>query len=395
MQRFLCERPRATTPVCLSRTTRCELPGDPMLELPATMDEVTADWLQAAVGAHPDFAGTRIEYIDKTPIGVGIGQIGDLARITLTYADAGAGERKGPVSVVLKLQAGFEPMRAVGVRYDMYLRETGFYQTLAKVTRAPTPTVYFIDWRPAQERNTLVMQDLTAWHWPDQVAGATPQQAERCIDAIAQVAAGHWDVDFAGHDWLPGSLSAVFQRIVGDYKLCVPVSLDRLRDFLTPAQADACQRIALHFDWLMQQLAEGPQVLTHVDCRLENFVFDTPDAGRLALIDWQLVSRLRPGFDFAYFIGTSLDEGVRRAIVPALTVRYLDALRANGVQHYDDAAFAHDFRLGTMAMTMIPVIGGASFDVHNPRSVQLFGAMMSRAFASVLEYDCMALLPGG
>ena len=364
-----------------------------MLRLPATMDEVTPEWLQAAVSTHPDFMGGRIERIEKTPVGVGIGQVGDLARVMLTYADDVTVKSKFPASVVVKLQAGFEPMRAVGVRYDMYLRETGFYQTLAKATRAPTPTIYFIDWQPAQERNTIVMQDLTQWHWPDQIAGATAHQAERCIDALALVAAGHWNADFATHEWLPGSQSEVFQRIVGDYKLCVPASIERLRRFLTPAQEAACQRIALHFDWLMQQLAEGPQVLTHMDCRLENFVFDTPQVERLALIDWQLVSRLRAGFDFAYFVGTSLDEDVRRAIVPRLTARYLGALRGNGVQHYHDDAFAHDFRLGTMAMTLIPVIGGASFDVHNPRSVQLFGAMMSRAFASVADYDCLALLP--
>ena len=154
-----------------------------MLRLPATMDEVTPEWLQAAVSTHLDFAGARIERIEKTPVGVGIGQVGDLARVTLTYADDVTAERKFPASVVVKLQAGFEPMRAVGVRYDMYLRETGFYQTLAKATRAPTPTIYFIDWQPAQERNTIVMQDLTQWHWPDQIAGATSHQAERCIDA--------------------------------------------------------------------------------------------------------------------------------------------------------------------------------------------------------------------
>ncbi len=364
-----------------------------MRELPTTMDDVTAEWLQTAVGTHPDFAGTRIKRIEKTPVGVGIGQVGDLARVNLTYADEQDGVRKAPASVVVKLQAGFEPMRAVGIRYDMYLRETGFYQTLAQETRAPTPTMYFIDWQPAQQRNTLVMQDLTAWHWPDQIAGATAQQAERCIDAIAYLAAGHWNANFASHDWLPGSRSEVFQRTVGDYKLCVPVSIERLQRFLTPEHTAACQRIAQHFDWLMLQLAEGPQVLTHVDCRLENFVFDTPQAERLALIDWQLVSRLRPGFDFAYFVGTSLDADVRRTIVPTLTARYLNVLRAEGVLDYDDTAFAHDFRLGTMAMTMIPVIGGASFDTNNPRSTELFGAMIARAFASVLDYDCLALLP--
>ena len=93
------------------------------------------------------------------------------------------------------------------------------------------------------------------------------------------------------------------------------------------------------------------------------------------------------------FVGTSLDADVRRTIVPTLTARYLNVLRAEGVPDYGDTAFAHDFRLGTMAMTMIPVIGGASFDTNNPRSTELFGAMIARAFASVVDYDCLDLLP--
>ena len=44
-------------------------------------------------------------------------------------------------------------------------------------------------------------------------------------------------------------------------------------------------------------------------------------------------------------------------------------------------------------MTVIPVIGGAQFDVSNERSLALFGAILSRSLASILENDCLALLP--
>lgn len=361
-----------------------------MLELPRTMDEVTSEWLQQAVGDHPAFAGARIADITKTPVGVGIGQVGDLARIALTYAGAAPG---APKSVVVKLQAAFAPMRAVGVRYEMYARETGFYRTLATETNAPTPTMYFIDWRPEQELNTLVMQDLCDWHWPDQLVGATEQQAERCIDALAHVTAGHWNADFSAHPWLPGPDSEVFQRIVADYQLCVPVTLERLHRFMTPAHRDACARIADNFSWIIAQMNALPHVLTHVDCRLENFVFDGPSADQLALIDWQLVARMHPGYDFAYFVGTSMTTAARRAQLAALTQRYLDGLRKHGVADYDEQKFARDVRLGTMTMTMISVIGGASFDIDNPRSLELFGSIIERSLSSVLDYDALALLP--
>lgn len=63
------------------------------------------------------------------------------------------------------------------------------------------------------------------------------------------------------------------------------------------------------------------------------------------------------------------------------------------MRDYGGSRFDTDFRLATMAMTMIPVIGGASFDINNERSKALFGAILRRSLTSVLENDCLALLP--
>lgn len=46
-----------------------------------------------------------------------------------------------------------------------------------------------------------------------------------------------------------------------------------------------------------------------------------------------------------------------------------------------------------MAMTVIPVIGGATFDLSNARSHELFGEIMRRSLTSVLANDCLDLLP--
>jgi hypothetical protein len=84
---------------------------------------------------------------------------------------------------------------------------------------------------------------------------------------------------------------------------------------------------------------------------------------------------------------------MRREQQAALRARYLAGLKAGGVKDYGGERFDVDFRLGTMAMTVIPILGGASFDVSNARSVALFGAILSRSMASVLENDCLSLLP--
>ncbi len=362
--------------------------GAAAMPLPESMTDVNVAWLQHVVTDHPDFRGVRISGASSTPVGEGIGQMSAIARYALTYDGA-----RGPESVVVKLHPPFEAMRAVGVRFEMYSREAAFYRTLAKEVAAPLPKIYFSEWEPTQQRSATVMQDMTRWHWPDQLAGATLQQAECCIDAMAKLGARHWGADLSEYSWLPDTRAPVMQNMIHDYRLCVPVTLQRLADFVSPEARVACERIAQKMDWIFAELAKPPLVISHFDSRLENFVFVEPGSDKIAIIDWQLVARLRPGWDFAYFMGTSVPEEVRRHWQPGLTRRYLDGLRAGGVGDYDAAQFSTDLRLNTMAMTLIPVIGGASFDGDNPRSVALFGAILQRSLGSVLDNKCLDLLP--
>ena len=360
-----------------------------MSHLPETMDEVTLDWLGGALAAHPAFDGARISKIHKaTPVGEGVGQMSAIAKLDLGYEG-----KPGPASIVVKLHAPFQGMRDVGIRYEMYARETAFYQSLAPEVTVPIPTIYYAGWDPDSTRNVLVMEDMCDRYWPDQLSGHSLDQAQCCVDAIAKVGASHWGADFAGHDWLPDSRAPVFQRIVGDYQMATPVALERLAAFTTPESLAACERVAKNITWIYEALAEPPLVLTHFDTRMENFVFTSRDSGELSLIDWQLMARLRPGYDIAYFLGTSIPEEMRREHQATLRARYLAGLKAGGVQGYDEARFDTDFRLGTMAMMVIPILGGASFDTSNERSVALFGAILSRATSSILDNRCLDLLP--
>lgn len=359
-----------------------------MTNLPECMDEVTPAWLQEAVQAHSAFRGKRITAARGTPLGEGIGQTSALARFELGYDGAA-----GPQSVIVKLHAPFRAMRDVGLRYDLYLRETAFYQSLAADVTVPVPTIHFAGFDQAAERNAVVMQDLSAWHWADQIAGATQQQAERCIDTVAKLGARHWGADFSRYPWLPDTHQPVLQQVSADYAHVVPIALERLGSFLSPEERAGVERIARNMDWINEAISKPPQILTHYDARLENFAFRDRGAGELVVIDWQLVARLRPGWDVAYFLASSLTEVDRRRWQGALFERYLEGLRAGGVRDYGAAAFETDFRLGAMAITIISVIGGASFDMSNERSKTLFGTGLRRAMNSVVENDCLALLP--
>lgn len=360
----------------------------PPLDLPEHMTELTPAWLQSAVGAHQAFRDTEITGIRASPLGAGIGQMSELARVELAYA-----REAGPASVVIKLHTPFQAMRDVGVKYEMFARETAFYQDMAREVTVPLPDVYFAGWDAAAQRNAIVMQDMTDWFWPDQLKGPTLQQAERCVDAIAQLGAKHWGGDLDAYPWLPDARSPVLLQSREDYVACSAPALDRCARFLTPEMRRACERITRNIDWVFDAMAEPPHIVTHYDCRLENFVFADESAAKLAMIDWQLIARARPGWDIAYFTGTSLPVAAQAHWQASLRARYCAGLKACGVTGYTEAAANLDFRLATMAMTVIAVIGGATFDESNPRSCELFGEIMRRSMTSVLANDCLTLLP--
>ena len=263
-----------------------------MSQLPETMDEVTLAWLEGVLAGHPAFDGVKIAQMRKTPVGEGVGQMSAIARLDLGYDG-----KPGPASIVVKLHAPFQGMRDVGIRYEMYARETAFYQSLAPEVTVSVPTIYFAGWDPGSTRNALVMEDMSHLHWPDQLSGHTLEQAQACVDAIAQIGASHWGADFAGHDWLPDSHAPVFQRIVGDYQMAAPVALERLAAFTTPRIAGGLRadRQEHHLDLRSAgRAAADPDPLryAHGELRLRQRELARALADRLA-IDGAAAPRLR------------------------------------------------------------------------------------------------------
>lgn len=230
----------------------------PSIDLPDCVAELTPAWLQSAVGAHPAFRDAEIAAIRVSPLGAGIGQMSELARVELSYA-----RRAGPPSVVVKLHTPFQAMRDVGVKYEMFARETAFYQDMARDVTVPLPAIYFAAWDAVTQRNAIVMQDMTSWIWPDQLKGPTRQQAEKCVDALAQLGAKHWGADLDAYPWLPDAHSPVLRQARADYVACADEALTRCARFLTPEMRPACERITRNIDWVFDALAEPPHIVTH------------------------------------------------------------------------------------------------------------------------------------
>ena len=62
------------------------------VSIPASMADITPEWLTAALRANGHISGS-VSSAEKVTIGQGVGILGELARITLTYDRV---EPKGP-----------------------------------------------------------------------------------------------------------------------------------------------------------------------------------------------------------------------------------------------------------------------------------------------------------
>src|ERR1700694_5361314 len=94
-----------------------------MMTIPRTFNDLTPEWCTEALGR-------PIRSVAATPIGVGVGLVGQLARLQLDGPD-------GPSVVIAKLAAPTDESRFVATVLNMYGREVGFYTELS--ARTPIP----------------------------------------------------------------------------------------------------------------------------------------------------------------------------------------------------------------------------------------------------------------
>src|SRR5262245_39657370 len=107
--------------------------------LPASLDEITPEWLTTALRAAGHLSGGRVGAVRARPVGEGSGFIGVVARLEIAYDDdAGA----APRTCIVKLPSADPGSRQVGQLYGLYEREVRFYADLAADVGIDAPRCY-------------------------------------------------------------------------------------------------------------------------------------------------------------------------------------------------------------------------------------------------------------
>jgi hypothetical protein len=356
-----------------------------MTFIPAQVADITVDWLNdvlapAGIGTISDFATERF--------GEGVGILGELARLTLTYADGAS----GPTSIVAKCQSPAAENQFLATAMGFYEREVSFYSQVAASLPIRVPMPYHAAAGDGGVPFILLIEDICGARCPDQIAGITADEAGRIIDMVATLHAAYWGrADQLS--WLPPMDNPMYRAAEPLAQMRLPGFVARYGDRLDPTILAATERACNNYAAMLDFVArDGATTFTHTDCRAENYLFGgSAGDDAITMVDFQLCTRHFGPWDVANLLGGSMDPQVRRKHEAALIERYHAALVAHGVTGYTLEQCWRQFRLSLLQMCAASVIV-SDLEGGNERGTELLEQLFLRPIIAATDHNVGELL---
>ncbi len=349
-----------------------------------TIEDITPEYLSGALGQ-------RVTAVASEPVGVGVGLIGQLHRVTLTYGEGDS----GPAAVIVKLAGATEESRFVAMVLQMYEKECGFYRELAAGSGVVSPGSHHVVFDPETHDFVLVLDDVGRHRQADQIAGIDLPDAEIAIRELARLNAAWWEhPDLASNAFLRPMQESPFPEAVSmSYDAAWPNALSAFGSMMSPEIQAFGARYGSVFRWFCERLCEGPVTMTHGDWRGDNLFFTGDDSAPLIAVDWQLITIAKGVKDFAYFVTQSLRPADRAAHERQLLQLWLDELAAQGVTGYSFEEAWEDYRLAVAWAFVYPVIAASTLDAADARGSALTHSMIERSIAAIEHLHALDLVP--
>ena len=343
--------------------------------IPASTDEVTAKWLAGVLDL-------PIASIDKEPIGVGVGLLGDLLRVTLHYKGEPA---DAPASVVVKLPTHAPTNKAIGMAFRFYERELRFFDEVAPSARVKVPGVLHSDMDLGSERFVLVLEDLRFLELADQVAGVSVERAIQAVQAIAPFHAQWWETkELEALAWLPAADHPITMQAAKVYEDGWAHFVQKWQHVVPAGGIELGERVRDAYRQLLTELAVPPRTFVHTDFRLDNLFFG--DSG-VTVIDWQLSTRSSGVYDVAYLLSQSMDVELRREHQDEILGAWHERLCQAGVKGYTIEQARTDYAASVLVCLVVAVAAGADMELGNKRGEALVRALAERSFSAALDVD--------
>ncbi|MEY2570929.1 MAG: hypothetical protein QOE63_1279 [Acidimicrobiaceae bacterium] len=288
-------------------------------DLPTEPDELTPDWLTAALA--PKTGGARVVAVDVTRIDARSALFSRPMHLRLTWEPTGA----GPATLVAKLTAPEGEAKQAASEIGVYLQEVRFYEQLAATCGLRAPAAWFV--AATDDTVLLLLEDLVGLHHRDAPESLLPTEIAAVLDALAAMHARWWDDPRLDElAWL-GQRRGNVERNAARYQRGLPRFLELHGDLLDSNEHALLRHLAASDDvWAIEPAR--PFTLVHGDPKPSNIFFE-PD-GCPVFVDWQGVCAAHATADVANALGAALGDQ-ELGSVSGLVDRYVDVLAAAGV----------------------------------------------------------------
>ena len=361
------------------------------LPIPETMDEITPEWLTAALRERGHLREASIASIEKVTIGQGVGILGELSRMTLTYTQP---EATAPKTIIAKIPTADPGGKGIAQMLGFYEKEARFYNELCHAVGVRAARGYYTASDPAAVKYVILMEDLANIRLGDQVAGASLEECRIVVGEAAKLHAKWWESpELETLDWIPAGNSPIIKLAALAYAQALEPFLQKFGDHLTPQQQEIAVKYLPRMNPMQDAFASAPLTLCHGDLRLDNVFFGSPDGDSpCTLIDWQIAIKARGPYDIGYFMTQSVDPEIRAANEEQLVREYARQLADLGVKDYSFDRAWDDYRVTAMFCLTYPVTAGGSIDLANDRGVELALKMLDRSLRAIMELKAYEVL---
>ena len=356
------------------------------LSIPNTPNAITSQWLTEAFRSTGKFRNVIVTSIRTEPIAE-LTCAGQLVRLHLSFNRT---QSMLPSTLVAKLHAPDEPMRAKTRPFTPDKREILFYQQLANETPLRIPQCFYSAMNVTDGKYVRILEDLAPAKVGDQIRGSTAKEAALALRAIAGFHAYWWKSEkLEEFDWLtdsPADSNAVNPWVLDQYRKAFPIFVDKVGALLTDAAKAFGEQLPEQLTD-KSQFGKSPRTLVHGDFRLENMFFGASlGESSFAVIDWQDISRGEGVWDVAWFIGGCLQTTSERQTEERQLLKiYHETLRANGISEYTFEVCWEDYRFAMSRYFLQAVLMVTSLNPENSRENNLAQAVSKRFISAITD----------
>ena len=371
--------------------------------IPRSADDVTARWMQQALGAGRASERAPIREIILEEIDARAVVMGTVLRCHLTGEEPDAGI---PATVIVKLPGTNAGNLRMSRRLQMFRREYDYYTLAAPLSPVRSPALLYGDFDSGSNRFVLVLEDLKEMQTLSQLEGASAGQARIALRTLARLHGTFWNRGDQPplnriYDVLATRRRAALQLA---YVTNLAPTFERFGSLFSPKMRGLAEAYAPRIAAHIGAVASGPRTLIHGDFRLDNILFpaapgDAEAAAaregqeEVALIDWQVSGLSTPLYDVAYFLGSSVTTAVRRRVEHAALAEYTEIIRNIGVEGFTFDQCWRLYRECTLGRLLAAVLVCGGLDLGDDRGREMAEVGLQRTLAAIEDLDAGEFLP--